>query len=708
MHGSQARALLNCKFPFKKRRAGAELCIMKAKSKREQAPMSATTPQPAGQNPPKRVQLLPPPLINRIAAGEVVERPASVVKELVENALDAGATRIDISASAAGRNLRVADNGSGMQPQDAALAFYNHATSKISAMEDLDRIETLGFRGEALASIGSISRLTCLTRTADAPTGTKVVLDELGEPALSDTGCATGTIMEVVDLFYNTPARLKFLKRAQTELGHIEETVQYLALSHPEVRFTLNLNEKEVLKTTGTGELRRTMDEVFALKRENISLIPITAEDELASYRLAGFVSEPGVMKSSKRWLVTFVNGRHVRCAILQKAIEAAYESLLPQGKYPIGVLFLSMPPTDLDVNVHPTKREVRYSAASGIFSFMRSGILNAMAAQGISFEPIASQWNPLALPAGGQLGAPNAVSPEASFSGPASGDTHFSNPSNASNTGPAAQFFQGRSPGFSGSSSFARPTSASEPLPMQAALEFYQPNATANGTLSGFAQECESSATIGQASGNTIAPTQRFKVIGQLFNTYILLETPQGLMVVDQHIASERDFFEALTLNLTGATPAIQHLVVPHPLMVSPVQRDLLMRHQADFARLGFLYSLSEDKNALQLTGYPLVYAGRDGVFQQGGLFENLLAQLEETGSMKLDLDHLIATLACHSAVRAGDVLTAEQMHWVIDRWLACQLPWTCPHGRPIAHTIPKSELNHFFHRPSLPVSAL
>lgn len=650
-----------------------------------------------------KIQILPAYLINRIAAGEVVERPASVVKELVENALDAGATRIDISAGAAGRNLRVADNGSGMQPQDAALAFYNHATSKIKSMEDLDRIETLGFRGEALASIGSISRLTCLTRTADAAVGTKVIIDDLGEPALSEVGCATGTIMEVADLFYNTPARLKFLKRAQTEMGHIEETVQYLALSHPEVRFTLTLNDKEVLKTTGTGELRRTMDEVFGLKRENISLIPITAEDDISGLRLAGFASEPGVMKSSKRWLVTYVNGRHVRCAILQKAIEAAYESLLPHGKYPVCVFFLNLPPAEVDVNVHPTKREVRYSAAGTVFSFMRSGILNSLAAQGITFEPVATQWSGVAS---SEAQAPSSF--PSGMSSPLGQSSHlpdFSPSRMSSFTSPSPHSmgsggFRDHSPSFGDGHSPIRRTLSGEPIPVQAALEFYQPGQQAQGGLASDARN-----ELGEPRAEIAS---RFKVVGQLYNTYVLLETNQGLMVVDQHIASERDFFEALTLNLTGETPAIQHLVVAQPNVVSPVQRDLLTRYHAEFAKLGFIYSLSDDEKTVQLTGFPLVYAGRDGMFQQGGLFEDLLAQLEETGEMKLDLDRLIATLACHSAVRAGDSLSNPQMNMVIERWLACKLPWTCPHGRPIAHTISKSELNHFFHRPSLPVSAL
>ncbi len=631
-----------------------------------------------------RIRILPPHLVNRIAAGEVVERPASVVKELVENALDAGATRIDVMASAAGRNIRVADNGCGMTPEDAAMAFYNHATSKIREVEDLDSIRTLGFRGEALASVGSISKLTCLTRTQEAPKGTKITLNEQGEPTLTEAGCAPGTIMEIADLFYNTPARLKFLKRAATEMGHIEETVQMLALSHPEVQFSLTLNERQALKTSGSGELKRTMDEIFNLKRENIPLVAITAADPEAGLVLAGFASEPGVMKSSKRWMMVYVNGRAVRCGIVQKAIEAAYESLLPHGKYPLAVLFLTLPPHEVDVNVHPTKREVRYAASNTIFGFVRSGIRESLSAQGISLDlPVDRPTEPNFAP------VPVSSFSSASFSGPA--HSGFSSGSTAS--------------GFHAGGSQAPMFSHREHLPVfrrtpdeltsQAALNFYQPIASENIATG----EIETFPTPAERT------SERFKVVGQLFNTYILLETPQGLMVVDQHIASERAFFEALTLNLTRETPDIQRMMAAHPLTVSPLQADLLARHQVDFAKLGFSYDLHE--TAVQLTGFPLIYAGRDGMFEAGGLFEDLLAQLEETGQMKPDLDHLIATLACHSAVRAGDVLTHFEMQAVIERWLACELPWTCPHGRPIAHTISRGELNKFFHRPSLPVNA-
>jgi DNA mismatch repair protein MutL len=642
------------------------------------------------------VRLLPPQLINRIAAGEVVERPASVVKELVENALDAGATRIDISAGAGGRNIRIADNGCGMQESDAAMAFYNHATSKIQQVEDLDRIATLGFRGEALASIASISKLTCLTRTNDAPNGIKVIIDERGEPVLSETGCAPGTVMEVIDLFYNTPARLKFLKRPQTELGHIEEVVQFLALSHPDVRFSLQLNEKAVLNTSGSNQIKRTLEELFPLQRENIRLAPVAIEDAVATegaLSLAGFTSEPGTMKSSKRWMMTFVNGRHVRCAILQKAVEAAYESLLPHGRYPLCALFLSMPPQDVDVNVHPSKREVRYLASSRVFGFVKAGLRQALAEQGITLAPTTPfAASPLTMPSvhatdAAPFPAQNALQDQVFHTTPA-----FQAPQATPRASNAAM-----PPRFPGAQ------------PVQAALNFYQPNTPTSNLGNDQPDILTSSAMQAIASDNEPGKTQeRFKVIGQLFNTYILLETVQGLLVVDQHIASERTFFEALTLNLTGEAPLIQKLLTSQPVAIRPAQRALLQKHQSDFAKLGFLYTLVDDAaDTVQLEGYPLIYEGRDRMFGSGGLFENLLAQLEETGEMKLDLDPLIATLSCHSAVRAGDPLTAHEMHTVITRWLACELPWTCPHGRPIAHTIPTTELNRFFHRTSLPTNA-
>jgi DNA mismatch repair protein MutL len=322
------------------------------------------------------IQALPQQLINQIAAGEVVERPASVVKELAENALDAGATRVEIQISADARTIRVADNGVGMTAADLRLAFQNHATSKIRTLDDLFHISTLGFRGEALASIAAIAQVTCQTRTATAEAGLETTFDPSGQPIIQPVGCAAGTVMHVNDLFYNTPARLKFMKRASTEVAHIQEWVENLALGHPHVQWELRLQDRTVLKTTGKmtpllstdGEGLKTSSllvsatqQVFKLSAE-VPLIPFAAEDASAGFAMSGVLGPPDQTKSTKRWMVVMVNQRIIRCPLLLKAIESAFETLLPHGRYPIAVLQLTLPAEQIDVNVHPTKREIRYA----------------------------------------------------------------------------------------------------------------------------------------------------------------------------------------------------------------------------------------------------------------------------------------------------------------------------------------------------------
>jgi DNA mismatch repair protein MutL len=646
------------------------------------------------------IQVLPPYLVNRIAAGEVIERPASVVKELVENALDAGSTRIEILIGNAGRNIRVADNGQGMTAKNATVAFLNHATSKIRTVEDLDQINTLGFRGEALASIASISKFTCLTRTPDTPQGTRITVNETGEPFAEEVGCAVGTIMDVQDLFYNTPARLKFLKRAQTELGHIEEMVQMLALSHPAVQMTLKLNDKEVLKTAGDGTLRHVLNDVYKLAQNPIPLVPVATEDEPYGFRLAGYVSEPGHMKSSRRWMVQFVNGRLVRCPILQKAVENAYESLLPHGRYPFSVLFLTVPADRIDINVHPAKREIRYADSATIFSFVRGGVRNTLIAQGAQPTYTAHPEYASSQPESDRTGSNLTVSAESG--GQSSG--YASRPSNLSGQG--IPDTQKTTQGFFTTTPYAPGRNS---VPTQVALDLYRPHHADELPL---LEADNPSSCRPDDSGNASTEKkdnafERFKVLGQLFQTYILLETPQGLIVVDQHIASERTVFERLSRNFTAEKPAMQRLLTHAPIAVSPTQQALLLQEIIRFQQLGFLYTVDEAASVVTLTGYPLVYQNRDKMFANGGLFENLLAQLEETGKMALDVELLIATLACHTAVRAGDSLSTMDMETVVTGWLNCTLPWTCPHGRPIAHTISKEQLNHFFHRTSLPVNA-
>ena len=324
-----------------------------------------------------RIKQLSKHLINQIAAGEVIERPASVVKELVENSVDAGATKISIEITNECRNIRVADNGSGIHPDDILLAFSKHATSKISTDEDLYAIQTLGFRGEALSSIISISKLSCTTRTKDFENGTKVTCEN-SEVHQVQTGCAVGTIMDVRDLFYNIPARLKFLRNPNTEFSYIQEIVQSIAVIHPAIAFELKKNGKTVLKTTAQQDLKRNLREIFSTNVTD-SLKGVLKTDELAGLKISGYVSTPDFTRSSKKDYHIYINSRTVKCPIFQKAIDTAYKSLIASGKYPFVVLNLEIPTSDVDVNVHPTKKEVRYKNVNQIFNFIIAGILGGL-----------------------------------------------------------------------------------------------------------------------------------------------------------------------------------------------------------------------------------------------------------------------------------------------------------------------------------------
>ena len=324
-----------------------------------------------------RIKQLSKHLINQIAAGEVIERPASVVKELVENSVDAGATKISIEVSNECRDIRVADNGGGIHPDDIMLAFSKHATSKIANDEDLFDIHTLGFRGEALSSIISISKLTCTTRTKDFETGTKVKCEN-SEVKKVETGCAIGTIMEIKDLFYNIPARLKFLKNANTEFSYIQELVQSIAIVNPQTAFELKKNGKTVLKTSGNNELKYVLKELFSSNVTD-NLKEVLKTDNLAGFKISGYVSTPDFTRSSKKDFHIYINGRTVKCPIFMKSIDMAYKNLIASGKYPFIALNLEMPPSDVDVNVHPTKKEVRYKNTNMVFNFIMTSILGGL-----------------------------------------------------------------------------------------------------------------------------------------------------------------------------------------------------------------------------------------------------------------------------------------------------------------------------------------
>jgi DNA mismatch repair protein MutL len=646
--------------------------------------MSDTSHSP--ESPKRHILRLPADLVNRIAAGEVVERPAAVVKELVENALDAGATKIELQVSQGGRTLRLADNGIGIAPEQLPLAFENHATSKLNLPEELEHIATLGFRGEALASISAVARVTCITRQAGQESGYRYSVNGGIASAVEPEGCAHGTIMEVDDLFFNTPARLKFLKRPATEMAHVEETLQGLALSHPHVRFHVTLNGKVALQTQGSGQLSQTVAEVFNLPASELRLFNVNATDTQEGLVLQAVVAEPTASslllksKAKARWFL--LNQRLIRCHVLSKAVDTAFESLMEEGAYPLCVVHLTVPPALVDVNVHPTKREIRHAKPNLLFGFIRSHLRQALE------QRYHKQWH---APVEEASTLPISLNPESLFNPPLPP--------------------QADAPVSSGvySSYAPRPQTLYGAVPTQLALSAYAPPAA-----SSFQYEPNDAAlqTPALFLDDTVRPAGSWRVLGQLYYTYVLLETRQGLMIVDQHIASERYCYEALKHAVTSQEPQVQTLLGVEPLALSPVQLALLAEHRESLEALGFRYQLQTlgeseaQATHVLLTGIPLLYPERKQLSPLQQLY-HMLETLEAGGNAEPDRELLLATLACHTAVRAGETLNHEQMERMVKDWLACSLPWSCPHGRPIAHTLEVSQLNQFFHRPSLPVNA-
>ena len=496
-----------------------------------------------------RVKQLSKHLINQIAAGEVIERPASVVKELTENSVDAGASKISIEITNDCRDIRIADNGSGIHPDDILLAFSKHATSKIQNDEDLFDIHTLGFRGEALSSIISISKLTCTTRTKDFETGTKVKCEN-SEVKKTETGCAIGTIMEVKDLFYNLPVRLKFLRNPNTEFSYIQEIVQSLAIINTNVAFELKRNGKTVLKTTGQGDLAQTLKEVYSADVvENLKSVLKT--DELSHLKITGMVSKPDYTRSSKKSYHLYINSRSVKCPVMQKAVDTVYKTLIANSKYPFVVLNLELPPHDVDVNVHPTKKEVRYKNPNQIFNFVRTaveaGLSNYVEKE---FMPIPKPSNIVEL---------QPVSKR---------DLKIDNDDDT--------------------------MYVSDSLMQKIHDEISTPK-----------EDIVEQKTIIQQSVIK-EPEPEENIIGQYKNTYILIEQDNGLEIVDQHIAEERFIYEKLKSEKQIAS---QMLFVSDVVPVSSTDMAMIKENLDKFEKFGFGIEFLND-NELIFRKIPMLIA--------------------------------------------------------------------------------------------------
>lgn len=592
-----------------------------------------------------RIRQLSKHLINQIAAGEVIERPASVVKELTENSIDAGATKVSVEINNECRDIRVADNGCGIHPDDIMLAFSKHATSKLQQDEDLFEIQTLGFRGEALASIISISKLTCTTRTKDFDTGTKVKCEN-SEVNQVETGCAIGTIMDIKDLFYNVPVRLKFLKNANTEFSYIQEIIQSIALSHPEVSIELKKFGKTVLKTTGQGNLTQTIKEVYSSDVTN-NLKEVLKTDELSGLKISGFVSTPDYTRSSKKSYHIYINSRSVKCPIFQKAIDTVYKNLTANNKYPFVVLNLEIPPHDVDVNVHPTKKEVRYKNTNQIFNFIYTSI-----EAGLS-NYIEKNYTPIGV-------KPVHTEPQPTV--------ELQNPD-------VIQFPTRQTKDF-----YVDENSDTMYISDSAMKNFEQENQI-------FGETTEQKQIF---STQIEEPESKENIIGQYRETYILIDSEEGLEIVDQHIAEERYIYEKLKSEKNIIS---QMLFVSDVIEISTTESELIKENLGKFERFGYGIEFLKDTEII-FRKVPQLLAKANPKDILADILDNIEGDIDNLE------EKILITTSCKAAVKANTKLSIWQMEDIIKKWRTTKMPYTCPHGRPISKIIPHKELAGFFQR--------
>ncbi len=583
------------------------------------------------------IRVLGPELAAQIAAGEVVERPASVVKELLENAIDAGAQQIFVEILGGGvEQIRVTDDGHGIPAEEVELAFQHHATSKVATQEQLDAIATLGFRGEALPSIAAVSRLTLTTRPAQAQAGYQIE-KRWGQPVRSGPHASPpGTSVTVADLFGNLPARRKFLKSASAESGRVHDLFSRYSLAYPEIRFQLKSGGRTGLSTPGNGK----WDEAFlAVYGPEVAgqMLGVTGEDSETGYRVDGFAGAAGLNRANRSYMTLLVNRRWIQSRVLSFALEEAYHGLLPEKRYPMAVLNLTLPFSDVDVNSHPAKREVRFHHESRVYSLLQKAVRSALIAE----SPVPHMGG-AGLPAGGRWPRGDTPASTGFFRNPFDRSPSNQNPSGAD---PAAGYITRVGGGI--------------------------PN-PAGGGLETYSGPVDAATTPRQA-------LPLLRVVGQIKLTYIVAESPDGMYLVDQHAAHERVVFDRLRQQAASNSPQCQPLLQPVSVELTPAQLEVLQSNVTLLDSHGFQIEPFGESTYL-VRAVPSVLKTGDPARS----FTDLLDMVAFEGLMRQQEDVLTASLACHSAIRAGKALSDEEMRALLEQLEATDNPHTCPHGRP------------------------
>ncbi|MFO1466844.1 MAG: DNA mismatch repair endonuclease MutL [Steroidobacteraceae bacterium] len=607
------------------------------------------------------IRRLPPDLINQIAAGEVIERPASVIKELVENALDAGATRIEVELERGGLSLmRVRDDGCGIPAEQLTLALAPHATSKIAALEDLEHVASLGFRGEALASIASVASLTLTSRTAGDGQAARI---HGGGSTVEPAAAVAGTCVEVREIFFNVPARRKFLRSETVELQHIARMLERLALSRFDVALSLSNNGRSMWRLPRAQDARAMLARVAKICGDEFASHVIEVEHDIEAMSLRGWLGLPTFSRSQSDLQFCFVNGRFVRDKLLTSAARLAYQDVMFHGRFPAYVLYLGLDPAAVDVNAHPQKLEVRFRDARGVHDFVFRTLQSALAQTQPRNESAGS------APADWLTGSAGFASREALRT---QGDFRFAS------TGGAGSGYAAREPGAAASGGGPDAVAGAEGIHTEA-------GASAGASASGIA-----------AGDGGITPPLGY-ALAQLQGIYILSQVPDGLVLIDMHAAHERILYERTKKLLEGQAHS-QPLLLPHSLRVTPAQADAAETHAAQFTALGFeLSRLAPDE--VLLRAVPALLSQADAAQLVG----DVLSDLVEHGTsrrVQAAIDHLLATSACHASVRARRTLTLPEMNALLREMERTERADQCNHGRPTWLRLSMAELDRLFLR--------
>ncbi|CAG7649502.1 DNA mismatch repair protein MutL [Paenibacillus solanacearum] len=688
-----------------------------------------------------KINILDEHIANQIAAGEVVERPSSVVKELVENAVDAGSTRVYVTIEEGGLALiRVADNGSGMDPDDCETAFFRHATSKIASAHDLFAIRTLGFRGEALPSIAAVAKVECQTSPDTSGLGTRLVIEGGSVKAKTEAAVPRGTDIMVRELFYNTPARLKYMKTIQTELGHVTDYMYRLALSHPNIAFTLKHNGNTLIQTLGSGDLLQVIAGVYGTAAAR-SMLPIGGES--LDYRLSGYIGKPELTRANRNGISSVINGRYIRNFAVVNALLQGYHTLLPINRFPLAVLHLEMDPTLLDVNVHPAKLEVRFSKEPELMQLIEREVRSVLGAQRLIpsagqperrpreavvqeqlelYRPQAANPQP-AAPSGGRA----AEGREALYG--EARDAYTSGGASAaarSESQPAPQWagadaLRGQPASQPANADARRGLSAS---PGQAPPEAWREPSSRRESVSRSPQgpgvqssapprqddrSPRETAAASEALLRTLAPLPadtppalpafpKLQPIGQMHGTYIVAQNEEGLFLIDQHAAHERINYEYYFDQFGKPEQASQELLVPLTLEYTSIEAVKLNEKLPQLERAGVFLEPFGGSSFL-VRAYPHWLPKGEEQMLVEEMIEWLLSEKKQVDIAKLR-EKAAIMCSCKASIKANQKIGTLEIETLLDRLAACRNPYTCPHGRPIVVSFSTYELEKMFKR--------